>query len=147
MYDQPEYDPFWAAVQELDTVVYMHPRIPVPHIQKELWDGRKALGMATLQFGQDVQRHTLGLVSNGVFDRFPGVKFIIGHMGEMIPAHLWRIGTGSPKFIIDDRPLGSQEIQIHRLQGQVPRKILFQQKHLDHDIWTLFHHISSECYG
>ena len=29
---------------------------------------------------------------NGVFDRFPGVKFVIGHMGEMIPAHLWRLG-------------------------------------------------------
>jgi 2,3-dihydroxybenzoate decarboxylase len=38
----------------------------------------------------------LGLCVNGVFDRFPGVKFIIGHMGEMIPAHLWRIDVHSP---------------------------------------------------
>jgi len=93
MYDQPEYDPFWAAVQELDTCVYMHPRIPPPHLQKELYDDRVALSMAALQFGVDVQRHTLGLCVNGVFDRFPGVRFIIGHMGEMIPAHIWRIGT------------------------------------------------------
>jgi 2,3-dihydroxybenzoate decarboxylase len=95
MYDQPEYDVFWAAVQELDTVVYMHPRIPPPHLQKELYDDRVALSMAALQFGVDVQRHTLGLCVNGVFDRFPGLKFIIGHMGEMIPAHLWRIDVPS----------------------------------------------------
>ena len=28
---------------------------------------------------------------NGVFDRFPGVKMIIGHLGEMMLGHLWRI--------------------------------------------------------
>ena len=71
--------------------MYMHPRIPPPHIQKELYDDRVALSMAVFQFGADVQRHTLGLCVNGVFDRFPGVKFVIGHMGEMIPANLWRI--------------------------------------------------------
>jgi predicted TIM-barrel fold metal-dependent hydrolase len=35
------------------------------------------------------------LCVNGVFDRFPGLKFIIGHMGEMIPAHIWRIDVPS----------------------------------------------------
>jgi len=91
MYDQPAYDPFWAAVQELDTVVYIHPRVPVPHVKKDFWDDREWLMVAALQFGQDVQRHILGMCVNGVFDRFPGVKIVIGHLGEMTPAHLWRI--------------------------------------------------------
>jgi 2,3-dihydroxybenzoate decarboxylase len=95
MYDQPSYDPFWAAVQDLDTVVYMHPRTPTPGQFKTLWADRAALLTAPLSFGQDVERHALGLCVNGVFDRFPGVKFVIGHMGEMIPAHLWRLGTKS----------------------------------------------------
>lgn len=47
--------------------------------------------VAALQFGQDVQRHVLGMCVNGVFDRFPGLKIIIGHLGEMTPAHLWRV--------------------------------------------------------
>ena len=92
MYDQPSYDPFWSAVQDLDTVVYMHPRTPTSGQFKTLWADRQALLTAPLSFGQDVQRHALGLCVNGVFDRFPGVKFVIGHMGEMIPAHLWRLG-------------------------------------------------------
>lgn len=29
MYDQSAYDPFWKVVEELDTVVYIHPRVPV----------------------------------------------------------------------------------------------------------------------
>ncbi|KAK4046309.1 hypothetical protein OIV83_006183 [Microbotryomycetes sp. JL201] len=31
------------------------------------------------------------MVVNGVFDRFPKLKIIIGHMGEKIPIDLWRI--------------------------------------------------------
>jgi 2,3-dihydroxybenzoate decarboxylase len=35
-YDQPEYDPFWAMVQELDVPIYIHPRGPI----KEVYDHR-----------------------------------------------------------------------------------------------------------
>ncbi|KAK5022244.1 hypothetical protein LTS07_010324 [Exophiala sideris] len=99
MYDQPKYDPFWSAVQDMDVPVYIHPRIParlvdtwkVPHVKTDLWDEREWLMVAALQFGQDVQRHILGMCVNGVFDRFPSLKIIIGHLGEMIPAHLWRV--------------------------------------------------------
>lgn len=62
-----------------------------PHLQRELWNPRWWLSFASLQFGQDVQRHVLGLCVNGVFDRFPGVKLVIGHLGEMIPGLFWRI--------------------------------------------------------
>lgn len=31
------------------------------------------------------------MVTNGVFDRFPKLKVIIGHLGEHIPFDLWRI--------------------------------------------------------
>lgn len=32
----------------------------------------------------------MGLVVNGVFDRFPKVQVVIGHMGELLPANIWR---------------------------------------------------------
>ncbi|MDO0932278.1 amidohydrolase family protein [Streptomyces sp. DG2A-72] len=35
--------------------------------------------------------HALRLIVAGVFDRWPGLKIIIGHLGEGIPFHLGRI--------------------------------------------------------
>ncbi|KAK1765916.1 hypothetical protein QBC33DRAFT_620831 [Phialemonium atrogriseum] len=35
--------------------------------------------------------HLLGLVSNGVFDRFPTLKVIVGHLVEHVPFDFWRI--------------------------------------------------------
>jgi predicted TIM-barrel fold metal-dependent hydrolase len=42
-YDGPEYDLFWKTVQELDVVVYIHPRFPHPDVIQSLFGGRRAL--------------------------------------------------------------------------------------------------------
>lgn len=77
-YDQPEYDPFWAAVQELDGIlspvrvhlltplvpVYIHPRGPLKHIYDEMWAGRPALLSAPFQFATGVATHVLPSVNS-----------------------------------------------------------------------------------
>jgi 2,3-dihydroxybenzoate decarboxylase len=42
-YDEPQYDVFWSTVQELDIVVYIHPRFPHPSVTDNLYGGRRAL--------------------------------------------------------------------------------------------------------
>lgn len=37
--------------------------------------------------------HALRLVFAGTFDRFPGVKIILGHMGETLPIQIWRLDS------------------------------------------------------
>ncbi len=37
--------------------------------------------------------HALRLVLSGLFDRFPGLNVILGHMGEVLPYVLWRIDS------------------------------------------------------
>jgi len=91
-FDTPKFDPFWAMVQELDVPIYFHPRYAVP---KDLEPGtkygdRKHLLGAAVQFHLDLSFHLYAMCSSGVFDRFPKVQVVAGHLGENIPFNLWR---------------------------------------------------------
>ncbi|KAK9755052.1 hypothetical protein K7432_017856 [Basidiobolus ranarum] len=90
-YDQPEYDAFWAVVEELDVPVYIHPAAPQGVLYDNQYKDRRYLIGPPLSFANDVSLHLLGTVSNGVFDRFPKLQVIVGHLGEHIPFDLWRI--------------------------------------------------------
>ncbi|QKX54955.1 uncharacterized protein TRUGW13939_02045 [Talaromyces rugulosus] len=87
-YDQPEWDVFWKEVEELDVPLYIHPRLTTPAVTKLFLTGRPWLRGSTYFFR--ITLHVLGLYANGVFDRFPRLKIVIGHMGENIPFQLWR---------------------------------------------------------
>lgn len=91
-YDQPEYDIFWRTVSEdLQCPVYIHPRLALPQHMQQFLSGRKWLAASAYYFAHGVSLHLLGLVVNGVFDRFPKLKVIIGHMGEHVVGHRWRV--------------------------------------------------------
>ncbi|KAK4159997.1 putative 2,3-dihydroxybenzoic acid decarboxylase [Cladorrhinum sp. PSN259] len=91
-YDTAEFDPFWKTVEELDVPVYLHPRYPP---DRDLQPGtkygdRKQILGAAVQFHLDLSMHVYGICSSGVFDRFPGLKVVLGHLGEGIPFNLIR---------------------------------------------------------
>ncbi|KAF3762030.1 amidohydrolase 2 [Cryphonectria parasitica EP155] len=90
-YDQPAYDPFWQALQNLDVPLYIHPAAPADIIYDKLYAQRKFLIGPPLSFANGVNLHLLGIITNGVFDRFPKAKVIVGHLGEHIPFDFWRI--------------------------------------------------------
>lgn len=89
-YDAPQYEPFWAAVERLDAPFYLHPRNPIPS-WAQIYDGHPWLLGPTWAFAQETAVHALRLMASGLFDRHPGLKIILGHMGEGIPYMLWRI--------------------------------------------------------
>jgi len=105
-YDSAAWDVFWSTVSELDVPFYLHPRNPTGTIHEKLWADRKWLLGPPLSFAQGVSLHLLGMVTNGVFDRFPKLQIIIGHMGEHIPFDLWRINHW---FEDVKKPLGLAE--------------------------------------
>jgi 2,3-dihydroxybenzoate decarboxylase len=90
-YDDPAYDAFWAVAQDLDVPIYLHPAAPVGNRYETFYKARKYLVGPPLSFANSVSLHLLGLVTNGVFDRFPKLKVIVGHLGEHIPYDFWRI--------------------------------------------------------
>jgi 2,3-dihydroxybenzoate decarboxylase len=90
-YDDPAYDAFWAVAQELDVPIYIHPAAPVGQRYETFYRDRKYLVGPPLSFANGVSLHLLGIMTNGVFDRFPKLKIIVGHLGEHIPFDFWRI--------------------------------------------------------
>ena len=80
-YDEPKYDSFWAAVEKLDVPVYLHPRAPLPDDIKRLYSTRPWLLGPTYSFQRDTSFHALAICTSGVFDRYPGVKLVLGHFG------------------------------------------------------------------
>lgn len=90
-YDREDFDPFWKAAESLDVPVYIHPRNPTGFQQDLCYKDRHFLIGPPLSFANDVSLHLLGLVTNGVFDRFPKLQVIVGHLGEHVVPDLWRI--------------------------------------------------------
>jgi 2,3-dihydroxybenzoate decarboxylase len=89
--DEDRFAPFWERVQELDVPVYLHPANPVD--SPAVFVGRPELGAAVWVWTAETAAHALRLVFGGVFERFPRVTVILGHMGETLPFLLWRMDS------------------------------------------------------
>jgi 2,3-dihydroxybenzoate decarboxylase len=90
-YDNPEYDEFWECMQHLDVPLYLHPADPRP--VPKAYEGHPELVGAVWGWGVETATHALRLLFGGVFDRFPRLKIILGHMGEGLPMLLWRFDS------------------------------------------------------
>jgi 2,3-dihydroxybenzoate decarboxylase len=88
--DDPKVLDFWERVAELDVPVYLHPRIPVPN-QQRIYKGYDALLGAAWGFGFETATHAVRLILSGLFDRFPKLNVILGHLGEGLPFTLPRL--------------------------------------------------------
>ncbi|KAF8890785.1 hypothetical protein BD779DRAFT_249261 [Infundibulicybe gibba] len=90
-YDQPEYDVFWQMVTDLDVPIYFHPRHNIAQISSLLFGHAPFLQGPSQEFAITLSGHVLGLCTNGVFDRFPKLQILVGHLGERITSDLSRI--------------------------------------------------------
>jgi 2,3-dihydroxybenzoate decarboxylase len=88
--DEPQYEPCWEALQDLGAPLYIHPN-PVPADQWKVLRGYPGLDHGTWSWNHRTGGHALRLIFGGVFDKFPGARIILGHMGEFLPAQLFRI--------------------------------------------------------
>ncbi|MCJ1447954.1 MAG: hypothetical protein MMC23_008466 [Stictis urceolatum] len=94
-YDDESFWPVFAKAQELDTPVYIHPTFASETMMPR-YDGNyddftaKMLGGPGWGWHVETGLHILRLYASGLFDRFPRLKIIIGHMGELLPYQLER---------------------------------------------------------
>ena len=89
-YDAPEYRPFWAVVEDLDVPFYLHTRTTVA-ARARAYEGHPWLFAPAWDFAAEASVHALRLICSGLFDEFPRLKLVLGHLGERIPYDIWRI--------------------------------------------------------
>lgn len=94
-YDDGEFRPIFSQFQTLDVPIYLHPTVPDPGMAKGYgnYPDVVAHGLDTYCWGwhSETGVHILRLFASGLFDQYPRLKVIIGHMGEMLPFMLDRI--------------------------------------------------------
>jgi 5-carboxyvanillate decarboxylase len=87
--DHQKYWPIFEAAEALGTPIYLHPQGPSKGLIGPLLE--RGLDGAVFGFGVDTGLHLLRLIVMGVFDRFPKLKFIVGHGGEALPYWAYRL--------------------------------------------------------
>jgi predicted TIM-barrel fold metal-dependent hydrolase len=87
-YDSKPYWSFWDTVHRLDVPFYLHPREPS---QRKAYEGHPWLIGPAYGFGAETALHALRLMGSGLFDEFPSLQIILGHLGEALPFTLYRI--------------------------------------------------------
>ncbi len=93
--DDPSVRPVLGAAEQLGVPIYLHPAPPPPAVRDAYFSGLDpdiALGLATAGWGWHAEcgMHVLRMVVGGVFERFPNLQVIVGHMGENLPFSLTR---------------------------------------------------------
>jgi 2,3-dihydroxybenzoate decarboxylase len=88
--DEKKYWVIFERAEKLGVPIYLHPRLPSPDMIKP-YLAYPGLYSAMSGFAAEVALHALRLILSGVFDQYPKLNIILGHLGEALPYWLWRI--------------------------------------------------------
>jgi 2,3-dihydroxybenzoate decarboxylase len=109
--DEPKCYPFWERAEAIGAPIYLHPADPLSSYPAIA--GCDALKRAMWEWGVETGSHALRLVFGGVFDRFPGVKLVLGHLGETLPYLLWRFDSRAGIYGLNLKKRPSEYIREH----------------------------------
>jgi predicted TIM-barrel fold metal-dependent hydrolase len=94
-HDLRKFWPLYERAQRLDVPIYIHPGPPHPAMVQAYYADYltdfPALNTAAWGFTIDTATQVVRMILSGVFDEYPNLKVIIGHMGEAIPFLVDRI--------------------------------------------------------
>lgn len=99
--DQP-MDPFWAAAEDLNVPLFLHPVQPSPTSRT----GQYYIN-AIVRYIYDTTVAIACLVFSGVLDRFPKLKIILAHGGGFFPYQVGRFDQAY-NHVADSRAVAAQ---------------------------------------
>lgn len=96
--DDPKFDQIFAAADKLGTTLYLHPGVISNDQKAMLYDSKAYSQMAsTMMAGamwgwhMELGIQVLRMITAGLLEKYPNVKFATGHWGEFVPMFVERI--------------------------------------------------------
>ena len=87
--DEPKCWEIFEAAQALDVPIYIHPNTPPREMIGPFLP--RGLDGAIYGFAVETGLHLMRIIVAGVFDRFPKLRVVVGHLGEGLPFWLFRL--------------------------------------------------------
>jgi 5-carboxyvanillate decarboxylase len=87
--DNPKFWPIFEAAVACDAPIYLHPTFP-PDSMIDAYADYAMMG-ALWGFGAETSLRVVRMIMGGVFDAFPTLKIVLGHLGEALPFWLGRL--------------------------------------------------------
>lgn len=120
--DEERFYPILEAAEALDVPIYLHPQTPPRDMIRPMLEA--GLDGAIFGFGVETGMHLLRMIVRGVFDRFPGLRVVVGHLGEALPFWLYRLDY-----------MHAAQQRAARYQGN-PRLELTVSEYLRRNVWV-----------
>ena len=92
-FDDRSYWTILERAQTLQVPIYIHPASPHPAVIEAWYKDRTALTNAGWGFGIECATQMMRMITGGVFDAYPRLQIIVGHLGEGLPFLLWRTNS------------------------------------------------------
>jgi predicted TIM-barrel fold metal-dependent hydrolase len=109
--DDKFFSPILERAEALNVPIYLHPTVPPKAVVEASFGGFSPAVTAMLVGGAwgwhiETSVHLIRMMLGGVFDRYPKLQVVIGHLGEGIPFMLPRLNKNLPREVTKlDRPL------------------------------------------
>jgi predicted TIM-barrel fold metal-dependent hydrolase len=90
--DDKKFWPIFARAEQLGVPIFLHPSVPHPGAMKAYFEGfEDVIARPGWGFAVDTSIHFLRLLFAGVFDAYPKLQVILGHLGEGLPFAMHRL--------------------------------------------------------
>ena len=89
--DEKKFWGIFETAEKLDVPIYLHPAMPHPDAIKAYFAGYEELQGSAWGFALDTSCHFLRIMFAGVFDAYPKLKIVLGHLGEGLPFAMHRL--------------------------------------------------------
>ena len=122
--DAKKYWPIFQRAAMLNVPVYIHPTGPPPERLKQ-YAGYRELASAMWGFAAETGLTAMRLICSGIFDEYPNLKIILGHMGEALPFWMARLDNR-----MQSRAFGTSPTNIQLKNGIDTRRLTEKIKRL-----------------